>query len=85
MNKLIEFGLIKPGDKLYITIAPNNSEAELLDDKYVLYNNKKMTLNEWGCYITKWSTINIYKYAAIVGEIETLHEKRIKYQNDNDE
>lgn len=85
MNKLIEFGLIKPGDKLYITISPNNSVAELLDEKYVLYNNKKMTLNEWGCFITKWSTINIYKYAAIVDEIETLHEKRIKYQNENDE
>lgn len=85
MNKLIEFGLIKPGDKLYITISPSDSEAELLDDKHVLYNNKKITLNEWGCYITKWSTINIYKYAAIVGEIETLHEKRIKYQNENDD
>lgn len=85
MNKLIEFGLIKPGDKLYITIAANNSEAELLDEKYVLFQGKKMTLNEWGCHITKWSTINIYKYAAILGEIETLHEKRIKYQNDNDE
>lgn len=85
MDKLIEFGIVKPGDKLYITTCPNESEAELVDKKYVIFQNKKLTLNEWGRLVTKWKSIDIYHYVAIVGDIETLHEKRIKYQDDLDD
>lgn len=44
MDKLIEFNLVKPGDKLYITVNSCNSsesEAELIDDKYVIYKGEK--------------------------------------------
>lgn len=52
MDKLIEFNLVKPGDKLYITVNScdsSESEAELIDDKYVIYKGEKMTINTWGC------------------------------------
>lgn len=85
MSKLIEFGLIKPGDKIYVTISPDNSEATLLDDKYVDYRGNRMTLNEWGCKVTGWKSIRIYTYAAVVGEIETLQQKRISYIQEHNE
>ena len=79
MNKLIEYGLIHTGDKLYITIHPDNSEATLIDGSTVEYNGEIMRINDWGCKVTGWKSIRIYTYAAIVGEDETLQQKRIKY------
>lgn len=86
MDKLLEYGIVKKGAELYIISHPETSKATLIDEKYVIYNDKKMTLNEWGCLVTGWKSIRIYAYAAIVGEIETLHEKRMEYyQNHNEE
>lgn len=88
MDKLIEFNLVKPGDKLYITVNScdsSESEAELIDDKYVIYKGEKMTINTWGCKITGWKSIRIYDNVAIVGEAETLHEKRLAYINEHNE
>jgi uncharacterized protein with ParB-like and HNH nuclease domain len=86
MDELIEYGIVKPGDKLYITVNfcdAKKSEAKLLDGKYVLYNGEKITLNSWGCKITGWKSIRIYDYVAIVGENQSLHEKRIAYMNEH--
>ena len=86
MDKLIEFGLIKPGDKIYLTIAKNvDSTVTLIDGKYVDYNGEKLTLNDWGRSITGWQSIRIYAYTAIVGEVETLHQKRMNYLAVHDE
>ena len=85
MDKLIEFELIKPGDKIYITMKPETSEATLLDDKHVDYQGTTMTLNEWGCKVTGWKSIRIYAYAAICGEIETLQQKRLAYIQEHNE
>ena len=85
MGKLIEFGIISPGDKIYITVTQKDSTAILLDEKYVDYNGEKLTINEWGCKITGWQSIRIYSYVAKVGEIETLHEKRLKFIQNNNE
>lgn len=88
MDKLIEFNLVKPGDKLYITVNScdaKDSEAELLDDKYVMYKGEKMTINNWGCKVTGWKSIRIYDNVAIVGQTETLHEKRLKYMSEHNE
>lgn len=85
MGKLIEFGIIKPGDKIYITQNPDESVATLIDEKYVDFNGEKLTLNEWGCKITGWQSIRIYSYVAIVGEIETLHQKRLAFIQDHNE
>ena len=85
MDKLIEFGLIHKGDKIYLTLKPDESVATLLDEKYVDYNGEKMTLNEWGCKVTGWQAIRIYAYVAIVGEIETLHQKRLAFIQEHNE
>jgi hypothetical protein len=37
-----------------------------------------MTLNQWGCKVLGWSAVRIYVYTAIVGETETLQDKREK-------
>lgn len=88
MDKLMEFHLVKPGDKLYITVSAcdsKNSEAELIDDKYVMYQGEKITINNWGRKVTGWKSIRIYDNVAIVGETETLHEKRLKFMNEHNE
>lgn len=85
MDKLIEYGLVSPGDILYITCNPDGSDATLIDAKYVDYNGQKMTLNEWGCKVTGWGSIRIYAYAAKKGEMETLQEKREAYIQNNNE
>ena len=76
MDKLIECGVLSPGDTLYITCYPENSDAILIDAKYVNYKGTKLTLNEWGCKVTGWKSIRIYSYCAKKGEVETLQEKR---------
>lgn len=86
MDKLIEYGLISPGDAIYLTIKPQESEAILLDDSYVQFKGEKMKINDWGCRMTGWKSIRIYAYTAIVGEEETLQQKRLKYAiNHNEE
>lgn len=79
IDKMLELGMVKRGDMLYISV--NKDEiAELLDDRYVLYKGKKMRINDWGRIVTKWSSINIYRNVCVVGEKETLHEKRMRYK-----
>ena len=86
MNKLIEYGVLHSGDRLYITFDPNNSEAILLDGNYVEYKGNKVKINEWGCAVTGWKSVNIYRISSLVGEDETLQQKRIKYTiNHNEE
>lgn len=85
MDKLIEYGFVSPGDALYIVCNPDDSEAILLDEKHVMYNGEKLTLNEWGRIVTGWKSIRIYAYAAKKGEMETLQEKRETYIQDNNE
>lgn len=85
MNELIEAGLVNIGDELYITVNPNESKAILLDARYVEFNGEKMTLNDWGCKVTGWKSIRIYAYAARVGEIDTLQQKRLTFIRDHNE
>lgn len=85
MRELIEEGMVHVGDLLYVTVNPDNSKAVLIDEKYVDYNGKKLTLNEWGCKVTGWKSIRIYAYVAIEGEIETLQDKRKRYVDTHNE
>ena len=86
MKKLIEYGILHLGDKLYITLNPNDSEAELVDGSSVEFKGEKMNLNEWGKRVTGWKSVNIYTIASVVGENETLQQKRINYTiNHNEE
>lgn len=78
MKELFDLGILNYGTEIYLTVNPDNSKAILLDDKYVQFNNEKMSINEWGKSVTGWTSIRIYSYVCIVGETETLHDKRFK-------
>lgn len=78
MNQLIDSEAVHIGDQLYIKVKPETSIATLIEPDKVQFNNEVMTLNQWGCKVTGWSTIRIYAYMAIVGESETLQDKREK-------
>ncbi|WP_455103717.1 DUF262 domain-containing protein [Peptostreptococcus sp.] len=81
MDKLIEYGLVNKGDSLYLKSKPEESVATLFDEKYVIFNGEKMTLIDWGCKLTGWKTIHIYNNVAVLGETETLQQKRQKLAN----
>ena len=75
MDWCIQQGLLKIGDKVYIR-GFENEIATILDERSVCYNGKKMTFNSFGCLITGWKSIQIYAFLYIVGENQSLLEKR---------
>lgn len=75
MDKIIEWGIIKKGDKLYIRKYPD-SEATVIDATYVDYKGEKLRYNDWGQQITGWSAICIYEWATLAGQDKTLDELR---------
>ncbi len=79
MKELINEGIINIGDKIYLKNAPEISEAILIDKSHVECHGEKMKLNDWGKKFTGWPSIRIYDYLCIVGEEETLQQKRVKY------
>ncbi|MCY6483803.1 hypothetical protein OW763_05500 [Clostridium aestuarii] len=75
MDKLFEWGIIKSGDAVVIKNR-DNSEATVIDAKYVDFNGEKLTFNKWGQKVTGWSSIRIYDWVLIKGNDKTLHEMR---------
>lgn len=72
---LFEWGILKKGDKLLIK-GYENSEAEVLDGKQVIYNGKNLTYNQWGKAVTGWTSICIYEWAIQKESNKTLNELR---------
>ena len=52
MDELVDAGLVSIGDKLYITVNPDDSEAVLITPSTVDFKGKRMTLNQWGQQVT---------------------------------
>ncbi|EJO5348829.1 hypothetical protein NRP93_002965 [Clostridium botulinum] len=75
MDKLFEWGIIKSGDVVVIKNR-DNSEATVIDSKYVDFKGEKLTFNKWGQKVTGWSSIRIYDWVLIKGKDKTLHEMR---------
>ncbi|RXI44636.1 hypothetical protein DP145_09535 [Clostridium tetani] len=75
MDKLFEWGIIKSGNVVVIKNR-DNSEATVIDSKYVDFKDKKLTFNKWGQKVTGWSSIRIYDWVLIKGNDKTLHEMR---------
>lgn len=75
MDKLFEWGIIKGGDSVVIKNR-DNSEATVIDSKYVDFKGEKLTFNKWGQKVTGWSSIRIYDWVLIKGKDKTLHEMR---------
>jgi hypothetical protein len=63
MQKLIEWGVVKPGETLRVKNFPD-SEAVVEDYKTVRFKNNLISYNDWGQQVTGWSAINIYDWAV---------------------
>ncbi|UUO17472.1 hypothetical protein [Dolichospermum heterosporum] len=75
MIDILSWKLVDPGDSLYI--KDNEREiATVIDDTYVKYQNQKMTYNNWGKKIKRWSAINIYEWVIHQPTNKTLHTLR---------
>jgi RecB family endonuclease NucS len=77
IQKMFEWGLLKKGDQLKIKNV-DDSIATIEDPNYVIYKDEKLTYNDWGEKVTKWSAINIYEWAVKVDDNKTLEEIRMK-------
>lgn len=63
MPQIIEWGLIALGDVLCIS-DKSESDATVIDGRYVSYKGNKLTYNAWGQQVKGWSSINIYDWAV---------------------
>lgn len=62
ISDLIEAGLLRPGEILRIR-GREGTEAELQSDGSVKFGDQKLSANQWGLKVTKFSAIQIYSYA----------------------
>lgn len=75
MAWLIEQGLVKVGDLLYVISHPDE-KATIIDPEHVDYQGKTMSFNQFGCLVTGWKAIQIYAWAKIEGQQKTLDQLR---------
>ncbi len=73
--KMFEWGLLRPGDKLEILRHPK-SEAIAVDGEHVEFNGQRMSYNDWGKRVTRWSAIRIYDWAVDTKTGKTLGQLR---------
>jgi hypothetical protein len=84
MGRLMQWGVVKKGDKLVINNF-EDSEAEVIDDKRVRFKGQEMTFNEWGMKVTGWSSICIYGWAKPKDgqrTLDYLREEKMKEMED---
>ena len=62
--EMVERGLLPVGTVLTIKDRPE-SAATVVDGKHVEYRGAVMRFSEWGCRVTGWSAIGIYKWAVL--------------------
>ena len=75
MDWCIKQGLVHIGDKVYIK-GHESEIAEVISTTEVLYNDKEMSFNAFGCLVTGWRTIQTYTFLAVVGDKESIADKR---------
>lgn len=75
MQKLMEWGILGAGDRLSIRDF-GDSEAIVVDQKYVTFKGEIMTYEQWGLRITSFPTINIYDWAFHQSKKDTLFNLR---------
>lgn len=75
MNKLFEWEILVPGDKLSIK-GKADSEATVINEKEVSFKGRTLSYNLWGETVTGWSSICIYEWAVLIGSGKTLDQLR---------
>lgn len=77
MQKLLEWNLLRKGDKIFIkNYDVSESEAEVIDSKTVKFKNSVLKYNAWGQKVTGWSSICIYEWAIKSENGKTLDQLR---------
>ncbi|WP_245955030.1 hypothetical protein [Paenibacillus flagellatus] len=62
MDKLFEWGIVKPGDVLTLKNY-SDSQAVVVNHKEVEFQGERLRFNQWGQKVTGWSSICIYAWA----------------------
>jgi hypothetical protein len=75
IGKLIEWGVVNIGDRLYVNNHPD-SPATLISSKKVEYQGEKMSVNVWGAKIAGWPSISIYASVFLEREKRLLGDIR---------
>lgn len=75
MDWCMEQGLISIGDLVFIR-GYEDEVAEVISSSKVRYKDEEMSFNVFGCTVTGWKAIQVYVFLTIVGEAETLQDKR---------
>ena len=63
-GEMVERGLLPVGTELAIKNRPD-SAARVIDGKHVEFRGERMTYSAWGCRVTGWTAIQIYKWAVL--------------------
>lgn len=62
--EMVDRGLLPVGTELTIKDRPD-SAARVIDGRRVEFRGEAMSYNAWGCEVTGWSAIQIYKWAVL--------------------
>lgn len=62
--EMVERGLLTVGTTLTIKDRPD-SVAKVVDGKRVEFRGEVISFTEWGCRVTGWTAIGIYKWAVL--------------------
>ena len=75
MSDLLESGLLRPGDEVYVRNHPN-LRATVIDAQSLEYEGERWKYTDWGKRITGWSAINIYPQFVLARAGQTLDDLR---------
>ena len=85
-DEMVERGLLTVGTELTIKDRPD-SVARVIEGRHVEFRGERMTFNAWGCQVTGWSAIQIYKWAVMPDGrlLEALREQNLGTSKNKDE
>jgi hypothetical protein len=85
MDMLFKWDILKSGDFIYFKDTnKDETKAKVIDSNTVEFNGEIMSYIKWGCKITGWATIQIYKFAILLRlnkDLYTLREEKMKELN----
>ncbi|PAE37599.1 hypothetical protein [Bacillus sp. 7884-1] len=77
MPQLFEWGIMQANQEIYIKKYPEQ-KAKVVDENTVIYQNETMSYNDFGKKVTGWSSLSVYEWLVVEGQMQTLHELRLE-------
>lgn len=81
MKQLMDWGIINKENTIKIKNF-DDSQATVVDENTVRFNDKEMSYNEWGKKVTGWSAMSVYEWIIVEDNSKTLHELRMEKLNE---